>query len=366
MTRPGPHRPYIPAPYDTAPAQGAAGWYAGDFHVHAEHSSLGDATMRETFDYAFRPLAAGGAGLDFITLSDYVSDTAWGEIGRYQPDYPGRLIARSAEIITYRGHANNHASARYVDYRTGPVYERMVDGSFGLARAARPASTLFDGVHDAGGFTQINHPTIFPSAVPGFDFLCRGCPWDYTDGETDYSKVDAIEVSTGPAGLQQDPEPGPNPFTPAAIQFYEHAIDAGGANTNHIAAVGSSDSHNAGRTPDPVTQAPIGTATTVVYADELSEQGIARGVKAGPHIRQGVRQRRARPSLHGRRARSSPRDHGRHHPRGRRRADRPRARRRPRRGATRRLRALRPEGRSTAARDAGHRRRLHVHVSERR
>ena len=43
--------------------------------------------MRETFDYAFRPAAPqGGAGLDFITLSDYVTDTGWGEIGRYQAD----------------------------------------------------------------------------------------------------------------------------------------------------------------------------------------------------------------------------------------------------------------------------------------
>ena len=34
--------------------------------------------MSETFDYAFRPLAEGGAGLDFITLSDYVMPTARG------------------------------------------------------------------------------------------------------------------------------------------------------------------------------------------------------------------------------------------------------------------------------------------------
>ena len=81
-------------------------------------------------------------------------------------------------------------------------------------------------------------------------------------------------------GLKEDPQPGPNPFTPLAIQFWEDAIDAGGRNANRIAAVGSSDSHNAGRTPDPVTQSPIGQATTVVYADELSERGIQRGVEA--------------------------------------------------------------------------------------
>jgi hypothetical protein len=147
-------------------------------------------------------------------------------------------------------------------------------------RPARAPSEIFRAVHAGGGFTQINHPRIFPSEVPGFDFLCRGCPWDYSAGETDYRAVDAIEIATGPAGLKEDPQPGPNPFTPLAIQFWEDAIDAGGQNSNRIAAVGSSDSHNAGRTPDPVTQSPIGQATTVVYADELSERGIQRGVQA--------------------------------------------------------------------------------------
>jgi hypothetical protein len=272
--------PYVPAPYDSTPASGEPGWYAGDFHVHAEHSSLGDATMTETFDYAFRSPGQGGAGLDFVTLSDYVTDAAWGEIGRHQSAHPGKLIVRSSEIITYLGHANNHASQRYVDHRTGPVYERDTTGAMTLLRAARPASALWDGIRGGGGFTQINHPRIFPSEVPGFDFLCRGCPWDYAPDDSGYENVDAIEIATGPAGLKEDPQPGPNPFTPLAIQFWEEAIDHGGRNRNLIAAVGSSDSHNAGRTPDPVTQAPIGQATTVVHADELSETGIKAGVQA--------------------------------------------------------------------------------------
>ena len=272
--------PYAPAPYDSAPAQTGPGWYAGDFHVHAEHSSLGDATMTEAFDYAFRPASQQGAGLDFVTLSDYVTDSAWGEIGRHQGDHPGKLIVRSSEIITYLGHANNHHSLRYVDHRTGPVYERDTSGTLTLRRPARPASDLWDGIRAGGGFTQINHPRIFPSEVPGFDFLCRGCPWDYSAAASDYPRVDAIEIATGPAGLKEDPQPGPNPFTPLAIQFWESAIDDGGLNRNHIAAVGSSDSHNAGRAPDPVTQAPIGQATTMVYAGELSEAGVQQGVQA--------------------------------------------------------------------------------------
>ena len=37
------------------------GWYAGDFHVHGEHEP-GNATMRETFDYAFGPYGGDGRG----------------------------------------------------------------------------------------------------------------------------------------------------------------------------------------------------------------------------------------------------------------------------------------------------------------
>ena len=62
-------------------ARRRAGWYVGDLHLHAEHSNLGAATMRQTFDYAFRRRPAG-AGLDFMALTDYVTTSAWGEIGR--------------------------------------------------------------------------------------------------------------------------------------------------------------------------------------------------------------------------------------------------------------------------------------------
>jgi hypothetical protein len=263
--------PYEPAAYDTRPAKPTPGWYAGDFHVHAEHSALGDATMTDAFNFAFSPPEAGGAGLDFLTLDDYVAGSSWGEIGRYQPAHPGKLIARGDEVITYRGHTNNQVSGRYVDYRTGPIYERRDDGGLNLVRGPRPPRELFDDVHAAGGFTQINHPTIFPSSVAFFAQLCRGCPWDYSDAETDYSKVDAIEISTGPP-------PPLNTFTANAIALWERALDLG----HKIAAVGSSDSHRAGQAAGGLSpQAPIGTATTIVHADELSEAGIRRAVQAG-------------------------------------------------------------------------------------
>jgi len=261
--------PYLPAVYDETPANGAAGWYAGDMHVHGEHSALGDATMTDVFDFAFTALDEGGAGLDFITLTDYVTSSAWGEIGRYQPLHPGKLVIRSAEIITYHGHAMNHGSARYVDHRTGPVYELAPNGGVTLLRGVTPPSVLFEAILDAGGVAQLNHVTTCPSNSAYCRRICRGCPWDYSSQQTQYGDVAAIEVQSGATFKYEN-------FTKSAIAFWDAALAEGA----HVAAVGSSDSHNAGVAADAL-DSPIGTATTVVYATSLSEQGILDGVRAG-------------------------------------------------------------------------------------
>ena len=92
------------------------------------------------------------------------------------------------------------------------------------------------------------------------------------DAETDFSKVDAIEIATGPAAARPTRSRRPRSSSTSTRSGLGH----------QIAAVGSSDSHNAGRAAGFLTpQAPIGTATTVVFADELSEAGIQRGVQAG-------------------------------------------------------------------------------------
>ncbi len=265
LSNPAPGGPaYSAPPHDPSPVVDQPGWYAGDFHAHAEHSSDGNATLTETINYGF-----GTAGLDFITLSDHNTGTGWPEYDRRRADGgvpPGKLLVRSEEVTTYRGHTNNHASGLQPDYRVGPLFERASDGSLSQMRAARPVSQVFDEVNAAGGITQVNHPTIFPSPPlpPGF---CRGCQWRHTDAQTDYSKVDAIEVSTGIPF---------SPYNATAIQFWESKLAQG----HKIAAVGGSDSHRAGDTPSG-TDAPLGTPTTMVHADELSEQGIRRAVEAG-------------------------------------------------------------------------------------
>ena len=275
-------KPTPPGPrYDTRPARRGPAWFAGDFHVHTEHS--GDAKQNApagaVFQYAFTPRADGGAGLDFVQATDHNTDTGWRDWGRFQPIHPGKLIGRDEEITTYRGHVNAPGLRRLIDYRTGPVLERAGDGSLTLLRERRPVSTLLDDVHAADGITTINHPTIFDAAVPPFGILCRGCSWEYGDEETDYAKVDAVEVATGPQGLKGGTNPGPNPFTPLALDFYEHALERAG---HMVAAVSGSDSHTGGDSSfEDFTATPVGSPATMVYARELSERGIADAVRAG-------------------------------------------------------------------------------------
>ena len=165
--------PYEPAPYDSTPARAAPGWYAGDMHVHAEHSALGDATMTETFGFAFKPLSESGAGLDFITLSDYVVPTPGARSAAASPTIRQADRPQRGGDHLPRPHQQPHQRA-YVDYRTGPIFELEHDGTLIPRRAAAPPRELFADVHAAGGFTQINHPTIFPSNDP---VLPAVLPW---------------------------------------------------------------------------------------------------------------------------------------------------------------------------------------------
>ena len=97
-------------------------------------------------------------------LSDYVTE----RLGRDRalPAALSRQADRTQrEVITYRGHTNNHISVRYVDTARGRS-SSADDGTLAPALRARPPRELFAEVHAAGGFTQINHPTIFPSSTP--------------------------------------------------------------------------------------------------------------------------------------------------------------------------------------------------------
>lgn len=252
--------PYVPS--GPPPPDGILqdSWFFGDVHVHGEQEP-GNATMTDTFAAAFGP---GGAGLDFITLVDHNNDVAHDDM-KTQAEAVDGLVIPGVEVTTYRGHWNNQGSDYFADFRGGPIYSAssagdQIDDSelVKVSDGVKPKDEMA-AAQSGGGWTQINHPAYFrdnPSA-------CRGCAWTYSDDETDFSKVDAIEISNSIGALQ-----GSLPFTTDAIAYYEHALDSGA----HIAAVGSSDAHQAAS--DPIS--PVGQGITAVYGD-----GIVDGIRAG-------------------------------------------------------------------------------------
>lgn len=262
---------------DPNPAIDSPGWFAGDLHVHGEMEP-GNATRTQTLESAFGTEAGGGSGLDFVTLVDHNNEIAHTDLGPYQDQHPGKLIIPGTEVTTYRGHWNNQGTGRFVEFRNGPI-ELIEDPTGSPNELTRvrgevpPRGPIAAARATGRGWSQINHPTIFPGPLAS---QCRGCAWSYDDGETGYGSVDAIEVQTGPAAVDLTGTGRPifNPFTTQAFEFYERMLAAG----HRIAAVGVSDDHQGGDGSGN-TYSPVGSATTMVYADELSAAGITEAIR---------------------------------------------------------------------------------------
>lgn len=270
--------PHAPAGYSTTAVRGASGWYSGDFHVHGEQEP-GNATVTDTLAEAYGPQASGGADLDFVMLVDHNNNVQHDDLAGYQAANPRDLVIPGTEVTTYRGHHNNLGRGPFVDFRGGPVVAPapgtplnadVPDSALQQTQAPVPPAGPFAELTAGGNLSQINHPTIFRE-LPSF---CRGCAWGYDGAETDYSKVDAIEIQTGPAAVPASSASAPNPYTASAIAFYEAALDTGA----HVAAVGSSDDHRGGSGTGPF-DSPVGRAATMVFADELSEEAVKQGVR---------------------------------------------------------------------------------------
>jgi len=232
-------------PYQPAPALSVeARWYAGDFHVHSLES--GDASAQID---AIAELAAE-RGLDFVVISDHNTNSTVDFLVDAQGRHPDVLLIPGQEFTTYGGHGGAIGVTRPLSYALG------LDG----ATVPRAISE----VHGDGGLFSINHPRL------DLGDLCRGCPWEH---EVDMAEVDAVEIMTGAV----DPVGGL--FLEATLEFWEQAVLAG----NHLAAIGGSDDHKAGVDLSP-TQSPIGSPTTMVFAEELSVQAILDGVSAGATV----------------------------------------------------------------------------------
>ena len=116
-------------------------------------------------------------------------------------------------------------------------------------------------VHGQGALLSLNHPVLDLGDV------CIGCAWKH---DLDGIAVDAVEIGTG--GQMQ----GAVLFTPGAIKFWEGLLGKG----RHVAAVGGSDDHLAGKGTGR-RDSPIGDPTTLIFAEELSVPAILGGLQGG-------------------------------------------------------------------------------------
>jgi MYXO-CTERM domain-containing protein len=217
-------------------------WYRGDFHVHSRESGDAEATFDEI------AALAAQQGLDFVNLSDHNTTSQHALQAAYQKMLPNLLLLRGAEITTYAGHGNAVGLSSYVDHRIGHN-GRTIGGLLGDV-AAQDALFL------------VNHPSL------DLGDNCIGCAWEHAD--TDWSLVSGMELITGKWDVVEPL------FVPPAVELWDSLIAQG----FRIAAVGGSDDHRAGAGTG-LTDGKIGSPTTLVLADNLSEAAIIDGIRKG-------------------------------------------------------------------------------------
>jgi hypothetical protein len=243
-----------PDPVDPAHvARAQPGWYHGDLHAHAWHSSPDGPAPDDV------PGLARAAGLDFVAVTEYVVGRHWQEYGRVQRDNPDVVIWPGREIVTYHGHVQSLGETPgFIEYRHG--FEDVTVGA--IQASVRAAGALFG----------VNHPTTFPG--PLFRAFCRGCAFEL-GGEIDWDAVDTLELLTGPAlvdprgyGFPDLGAPLANPFSDAAVAVWERLLDAG----HRVTGVCGSDDKRGSA---------YGCCATAVYAAELSRPALADAIRAG-------------------------------------------------------------------------------------
>jgi hypothetical protein len=241
------------AGFSATPIRPGPGWYRGDLHMHTAHSDGSCLSMRGVHVPCpvFRTLETAHArGLDFISVTDHNATAQNEALRELAPYYDDLLLIPGREITTFYGHANVWGPTAPLDFQLGST------------RAPTLAAIQTE-VEKAHGLISINHPGQ-PSGE-----ACMGCGWTVKD--TDYSRIQAIEVVNGGA-LRL---PGGAESVISGIPFWEARLNAG----FRITAVGGSDSHDADLAK--VASAGPGYPTTVVHAQALSQPAILAALRAG-------------------------------------------------------------------------------------
>ncbi len=229
------------APWGPARLSDEARWYQGDFHVHSLESGDAQPTMDAVATFA------ASRGLDFVEFSEHNTTSQLGFLHDVQGRHPNVLLLPGVEFTTYAGHANGIGATSYVDHRLG-YGEVTLDSA--LAQFATQ-DVVF----------SLNHPLL------DLGQSCIGCAWKH---RIPREQMKAVEIATGgwdKTGVI---------FTKQTIAWWERFSAQG----LHFAPVGGSDDHSGGQGTG-AFDSPIGSPTTVVFANGLEASAIVAGVRAG-------------------------------------------------------------------------------------
>ena len=191
--------------------------------------------MHQVIDAAVR------RGLDFVGVTDHNTTSHHQDLATLQLQHDRLLLLRGQEVTSFYGHANVFGTSEVVDFRIG--------------HPGVTASTVFAQVRALGGLLAVNHPARETGEK------CTGCGWNAPD--TDWSQVEALEV------LHMSTVSGPTAGEP----FWHARLNEG----HRITGVGGGDDHGAATRAGSA----VGTPTTVIHADALTEAALLRGIRAG-------------------------------------------------------------------------------------
>lgn len=229
-----------------APLKAGPGWYRGDLHLHTQHSdgSCDSRSGRRTPCPLFRTLEAAAArGLDFVAVTEHNTPAHFQDLAELQGYFDDLLLIPGREVTTFHGHMNVLGMTTPLDFQLGSARAPTLDRILDVAQAAR-------------ALVSINHPGL-PSGE-----ACMGCGWT---AQTDWTRIPAMEVINGAQSR--------GPLSGRAA--WRAQLDAG----RRITALGGSDNHDAAL--DPGRPGAVGYPTTVVRAENLSQDAILDGLRAG-------------------------------------------------------------------------------------
>lgn len=237
VSRPGPSQEVVKA---------EPGWYRGELHCHTPESSDAAASGSALTAAGWADKAAE-IGLDFVSLTDHNVITQ--NRGLKAAAEKGVLLMAGEEMTNwFHGHATvtGLEPGQHLDWRQRPLGVPLEENEARIQRFTREARRL-------GTYTSAAHPFLGPVA------------WQFfPDAEADSEALpDGIEVWNG--NFQPDDE--------AALKKWDELLLRG----HRVPANGGSDTHGIENTGG---FAP-GQPTNVVYAEELSKEGMIAALKNG-------------------------------------------------------------------------------------